>query len=72
MKRKMKSNIIKSEISLSRYNTGNGPIFRLSIYKVPNYRIVKDMNPGFVKEQGSVALECLLTLHISLFSLPYS
>ena len=68
----MKSNIVKSEISLSRNNTRNGPVFRLSICKVPSYKTTKDMNPGFVQEQGSVALECLLTLHISLFSLPYS
>ena len=72
MKRKMKSNLVKLEISLSRNNTGNGPVFRLSICKVPTYRIVKDMNLGFVQEHGSVALECLLTLHISLFSLLYS
>ena len=69
MKRKMKSNLVKSEISLSRNNNGKGLVFRLSICKVPNYRIVKDMNPRFVQEQGSVAFECLLTLHISLFSL---
>ena len=72
MKRKMKSNLVKLEISLSRNNTGNGLVFRLSICKVPNYRTMKDMNSGFVQEQGSVALECLLTLHISQFSLQYS
>ena len=72
MKRKMKSNLVKSKISLSRNNTKNELVFRLQICKVTNYRIVKDMDPGFLQEQGSVALECLLTLHILLFSLPYS
>ena len=37
--------------------------------QVPKENTILDTNFGIVQEQGSVALEGLLTLHISLFSL---
>ena len=57
---------------MSRNNTGNKISYDYRFALGSKTSIVKDMNPGFVQEQNSAALEYLLTLHISLFSIPYS